>query len=225
MNRSSADTRLCAPLLDALQLMQQWVLRDGASRLIVVTPTLSELKRQSLPAHVSLSIKKRRGPRVAIRGPRQYRNTSLVTAKWPDDAQHAIVMPTLICVISGQADFHIADTTASASRQSGLSLSVFTQPTLTVILSNAATQTATSYTTGGNPNSYSSDGYFYAPIDTGLAYIPGAVRHLDGANMAFADGHAKWYKGNPDTEIMSSVYGAGTPGSVSGSNPTFNPTP
>jgi prepilin-type N-terminal cleavage/methylation domain-containing protein/prepilin-type processing-associated H-X9-DG protein len=115
-------------------------------------------------------------------------------------------------------------TTSSPSRQAGLSLSLFTQPTLSVVLSDFTPGTAITYVTGGNPG-YADCGRFYAPVDTGLAKIPGGVRHLDGANLAFVDGHAKWYKGNPDTDIMSNVYGAGTPGSVSGNNPTFNPTP
>jgi prepilin-type N-terminal cleavage/methylation domain-containing protein/prepilin-type processing-associated H-X9-DG protein len=119
-------------------------------------------------------------------------------------------------------------TTSAASRQAGLSLSRFTQPTLSVVLCDSWASAATSYSTGGNP-AYSSVGYFYSPIDTGLALLKSSsgtgVRHLDGANFAFVDGHAKWYKGNPDTGIMSNVYGAGTPGSVSGNNPTFNPAP
>ncbi len=115
-------------------------------------------------------------------------------------------------------------TTSSASRQAGLSLSLFTQPTLSVVLCDYQATSSIGYITGGNPG-YANSGYFYNPTDTGLALIPGGVRHLDGANMAFVDGHAKWFKGNPTTNIMSNVYGAGTPGSVSGSNPTFNPAP
>jgi len=50
------------------------------------------------------------------------------------------------------------------------------------------------------------------------------MRHLDGANLAFADGHAKWYKKGKDS-YFASVYGAGTPKSVSQNNPTLNPNP
>jgi prepilin-type N-terminal cleavage/methylation domain-containing protein/prepilin-type processing-associated H-X9-DG protein len=111
------------------------------------------------------------------------------------------------------------------TRQSGLSLSIFTQASLTVLLTDAAPQNATNYTVGGNPESVNAPGELFNPVDTGRAYLPGAIRHLDGANMAFADGHAKWYKGDPTTGIMSNVWGAGTPGNVSGSDPTFNPKP
>ena len=117
-----------------------------------------------------------------------------------------------------------AYTTSSAPRGAGMSLSILTQPTLSVVLCDYQHGTAPNYVTGGNPD-YLASGRFYAPTDTGLALLPGAVRHLDGANFAFADGHVKWYKGNSTTNIMSNVYGAGTPGSVSGSNPTFNPAP
>jgi prepilin-type N-terminal cleavage/methylation domain-containing protein/prepilin-type processing-associated H-X9-DG protein len=117
-------------------------------------------------------------------------------------------------------------TIASGDKGPGLSLATFTQPTLSVVLVDHTTYSADRYVTGCAP-SYSSCGYFRdaTKTDTGLAKIPGGIRHLDGANTAFVDGHAKWYKGNPDTDTLSNVYGAGTPGSVSGNNPTFNPTP
>ena len=41
-----------------------------------------------------------------------------------------------------------------------------------------------------------------------------AVRHLEGANYAFADGHVKWYKPN-------SIYGEATPFATSQGSPTF----
>ncbi len=42
-----------------------------------------------------------------------------------------------------------------------------------------------------------------------------AIRHLGGANYLFADGHVKFQR-------LTQIYGAGTPGSVSGQSPTFN---
>ncbi len=54
---------------------------------------------------------------------------------------------------------------------------------------------------------------------TGLnAYIVSAQandkghRHLDGANFAFADGHVKWFKGNPDNTSAVVMNGATAPG-------------
>ena len=43
-----------------------------------------------------------------------------------------------------------------------------------------------------------------------------AVRHLEGANYAFTDGHVKFYK-------PEKIYGNATPFTVSGNNPTFHP--
>ena len=54
-----------------------------------------------------------------------------------------------------------------------------------------------------------------ALTDTKLA------RHLSGSNLAFCDGHVKWYKAESDTE-SSKIYAANTPFSQSGENPTFH---
>ncbi|RYY16877.1 MAG: hypothetical protein EOO04_26280, partial [Chitinophagaceae bacterium] len=51
-----------------------------------------------------------------------------------------------------------------------------------------------------------------------------ARRHLDTHDVLFCDGHVKAYRGLTDTQ-SSAVYSYGTPGSVSGNSPTFNPTP
>jgi len=52
----------------------------------------------------------------------------------------------------------------------------------------------------------------------GLAVLPAARRHLDGANYAFADGHVKWYKGNTDSQSPV-ISNGNTP--ASSSNVTF----
>ncbi len=60
----------------------------------------------------------------------------------------------------------------------------------------------------------------------------GATRHLEGQVFNFVDGHAKWYKGNPNPNNLAqspTVYNGRTPfdasgGAVfSGNNPTFTP--
>ena len=52
----------------------------------------------------------------------------------------------------------------------------------------------------------------------------GGIRHLEGANYGFADGHAKWFK-NINSNASSVIYNGATPftgtGVVSGTNPTF----
>lgn len=119
-----------------------------------------------------------------------------------------------------------------SAHATGLAMSVFTQPTLTVLLCDITANaqgggTASSYVTGCTSPAASSCGWFIGDtrVDTGLAYLPGSIRHLEGTNMAFVDGHVKWYKGNLSTNRMENVYSAGTPISVSGQNATFNPNP
>lgn len=47
-------------------------------------------------------------------------------------------------------------------------------------------------------------------------------RHLGGANVLFSDGHVKWQKGQDGKpNSWSTIYGSGTPRSVSGNNPTM----
>lgn len=97
-----------------------------------------------------------------------------------------------------------------------------TQPTLTVTFADYTANSGYSWFTGFNGANCSSA----EPCTPGLATFPSpaAQRHLDGQNFAFADGHVKWYKGSSPTR-SASVYNAVTPGSTSGNNPTFNPTP
>lgn len=83
--------------------------RDGTSRFIVATHTVKELKKQEIPAHIAVTSKKRRGPRTAPPRSRPLHNAQRVLARWPQDAQEAVAMPTLLYVIRGQADIHIAD--------------------------------------------------------------------------------------------------------------------
>ena len=97
------------PLLEALHTIKFWLERDGASRVMVATSTITAFRRQELPDHVKVTVKKRRGKRVSARGPRNFRLTRLVQARWPDDGQHEAVVPSLVCILKGQADFHIAD--------------------------------------------------------------------------------------------------------------------
>ncbi len=64
---------------------------------------------------------------------------------------------------------------------------------------------------------------------TGPSYgTPGLVtsggiqaRHLDGFNVAFAEGRVKWYKSDKSATSKSRVYNAATPFSMSENGPTF----
>lgn len=109
MSKADSEKPLCAPLLEALQAMERWLERDGMDRFMVAAATLNEFKRQPLPAHLRITIKKRKSKRVASKGRRYYRNSALISARWPEDGQDANVVPTLVFVLRGQMDMHIAD--------------------------------------------------------------------------------------------------------------------
>jgi prepilin-type N-terminal cleavage/methylation domain-containing protein/prepilin-type processing-associated H-X9-DG protein len=60
------------------------------------------------------------------------------------------------------------------------------------------------------------------PVAIGFSFnlAGGGIRHFDGANYAFADGHVKWLR-NRDNNNSNIIYHGGTLISQSGSNPTF----
>jgi prepilin-type N-terminal cleavage/methylation domain-containing protein/prepilin-type processing-associated H-X9-DG protein len=111
---------------------------------------------------------------------------------------------------------------ANASLQK---LSAFDAPSMTVLFGDGESgdadkdATVLSNATGGKAY-YAHNGYC-----TGIgnhAKFKGASRHLDGANIAFADGHVKWEKGyggdHPDYSQSISVLAVGTDAGV----PTFS---
>lgn len=57
------------------------------------------------------------------------------------------------------------------------------------------------------------------PRATNLA--GGGIRHLEGGNYGFADGHVKWYK-NIDNNTSAVIYKGNVDWSISGTNPTFH---
>jgi AraC-like DNA-binding protein len=97
------------PLSIALSQLEAWLARDGASRIIVAKRSLQELKAQRLPQHINVTPKKRVGKRIATRGRRNYYESRGKLATWPDDAQDENSIPSIACMLSGQAEFHIAD--------------------------------------------------------------------------------------------------------------------
>jgi AraC-like DNA-binding protein len=86
-----------------------WWQRHGPNHLVKTASTLAEFKAQPLPPSIRLSVKKRRGRKVAVRGPRLFDNTSFKVATWPEDGQETLRYHALACVLRGHADFHIAD--------------------------------------------------------------------------------------------------------------------
>jgi AraC-like DNA-binding protein len=92
-------------------LLQQkalpWATQEGDARLMIAG---SQMPPKSLPEGVRLTRRKLQGRRVAVRGPREYANRSIVAAVWPSD--HLIEMrdgAKLMCVVSGATDFQIGN--------------------------------------------------------------------------------------------------------------------
>ena len=98
------------PLIPILQsqVIPCWE-RFGTDRLAVTAKTLKQFQEQSPPEMIRTSVKKRIGKRVTSRGRRGFNNTSPYKESWPEDDQAVFRYPALIFIVSGQADFHIAD--------------------------------------------------------------------------------------------------------------------
>lgn len=107
------------------------------------------------------------------------------------------------------------------------SLAALTQPTLTVMLMDNTTSDSSNWSTGWSSSCPTSPP---STSTAGLArtgYVA-ALRHLDGQNYAFADGHVKWHKSVKVAAGLgqsTSVYNGLTPKSISKGNPTFTISP
>lgn len=97
------------PLIPILksQVIPCWE-RFGTDRLAVTTKTLRQFKGQDPPELMRASVKKRIGKKVTSHG-RGFNNTSPYSESWPDDDQAVFRYPALIFIVSGQADFYVAD--------------------------------------------------------------------------------------------------------------------
>lgn len=102
-----------APLLGILdRKVLPWIEAGGATNLIIARSSFTEMAAQGndyWPADMRITAKKRLGRRVRVKGQRQYRNASTLTAEWPSDAQHEVRFAALACVVRGTADLHLAD--------------------------------------------------------------------------------------------------------------------
>jgi len=97
-------------IIDILEtrVLPWWELH-GLSHFAASKATLHEFNKQRLPEDIRTYVQKRRGKKVAAHGPRYFDNTSYAVASWPEDEQWSIRYPSLVCVLKGSADFHIAD--------------------------------------------------------------------------------------------------------------------
>jgi prepilin-type N-terminal cleavage/methylation domain-containing protein/prepilin-type processing-associated H-X9-DG protein len=110
----------------------------------------------------------------------------------------------------------------SGTNTVSVSIATLTQPSLTVMDLDDDTGNARKYEWGCVA------GYACSPYPNQLAKTSVAAvnRHLNGANIAFCDGHVKWYKSaGADSAYFANVWNSATPITTSGQNPTFNPSP
>ena len=106
-NRSPQQKIAAPPLLAAIHSILLQLARHQTSRFIIARSNIEEMQQQSLPGHVTLTPKKRKGKRVVMHGARD--RTKICLATWPEDAMLEPTHPLLAFVISGQADLHIYD--------------------------------------------------------------------------------------------------------------------
>jgi AraC-like DNA-binding protein len=98
------------PLIAILegQVVPCWE-RFGLEHLAVTRQTLKQFKAQLPPGAIQAVVKMRIGKRMKLRSARNFNNTSSFVESWTEDNQSVFRYPTLTFVVSGQADFHVAD--------------------------------------------------------------------------------------------------------------------
>lgn len=103
-----------------------------------------------------------------------------------------------------------------------LSISVLTQPSVTVMMMDMLPGLKRAWSAGDGFGDCSSTSTCVPGTYAKLA--AGADRHLGGGNFVFTDGHVKWYKA-VNTQDSAAVYNPRTLGTTSLNSPTFNTTP
>jgi prepilin-type N-terminal cleavage/methylation domain-containing protein/prepilin-type processing-associated H-X9-DG protein len=125
---------------------------------------------------------------------------------------------------NGYADYAV-NTFVSATGSPGVAgLAGVTEDALTVNFMDDFTNNGVRWESGCAGDSTCAAGPGLAIWRAANSDTAPGFRHLEGMNFAFVDGHVKWLKSVSATQ-SANVYNAVTPGSTSGSNPTFNPTP
>ena len=82
-----------------------WVSPDSQNGIFVAREDLCSL---DVPDDITISRRKRKGKRVAIKKPR-WHDMRFFAAVWPDDNLQEITVPKLVCIVSGVADYLIGD--------------------------------------------------------------------------------------------------------------------
>ena len=101
----------------------------------------------------------------------------------------------------------------------GASLSALENAPLTMMFMDARNDNDTQASNNGSARMTTRGG---GGVGLAMASNFDATRHLDGANLAFADGHVKWYKGQGNL-TYASVYASNAPFATSGNNATMHP--
>lgn len=97
------------PLLETLKKIQSGMESERPPQVMLAAPTMEEFKRQNLPVRCKVVRRKIRGRRVPVRGRRQISENPSVLANWPLDGLVEGVAPTLLFVVSGEADIRLVD--------------------------------------------------------------------------------------------------------------------
>jgi AraC-like DNA-binding protein len=104
---SGAGINSLIPVLQS-QVIPCWE-RYGTDRLAITTKTRKQFQAKEPPELVRTSIKKRVGKKTPIRNSRTFNNTSPTRELWMEDDQAIFLYSALVFIVSGQADFHVAD--------------------------------------------------------------------------------------------------------------------
>ena len=129
----------------------------------------------------------------------------------------------------GDTSANQSSATAAIYDQGGISQAALASSSLTIMLGDgdagAATSTARFRCNGYSASGVSTNNLPLHSPSGGSRVVTSTIsfRHLDGTNLAFADGHVKWYKTNGASggNIQSQIYNSSTSFDTSQNNPTF----
>lgn len=105
-------TKTSLPLLNILetQILPLWIQSGMEQCLIVPTDFTDKARLTKWQLSGATVIESPRlGPRIAVKGPRNYANINTNRAVWPQDNLRERADPVLGCVFSGHADFQVND--------------------------------------------------------------------------------------------------------------------